>query len=150
MGLGIGHQSDLEGGHGVHFSRPLQHVREFVTVARRLLAEGRVSYTGDIYTIAHYQLDVPPSLPVPVYVAALRPQMLRLAGAIADGVLLNWATVDYMPQAIAYVRQGAETAGRDPGAVRIASYLRTCVTDAPEMVEQATREQLARYGSMVY
>lgn len=150
LGLGIGHQAALEGGHGVHFSRPLRHVREFATIARRLLAEGQISYSGDIYTIKHYQLDAPPPQPVPVYIAALRPQMLRLAGAIADGVLLNWATVDYIPQAIDYVRQGAEAAGRNPGDIQIASYLRTCVTDAPEIVEQATREQLARYGSMVY
>jgi 5,10-methylenetetrahydromethanopterin reductase len=150
LGLGIGHQTALEGGHGVHFSRPLQHVREFATIARRLLSEGQISYTGDIYTIKHYQLDVPLPQPVPVYLAALRPQMLRLAGAIADGVLMNWAMLDYIPQAIEYVRQGAEEAGRHLRDIQIASYLRTCVTDTPETVEQATREQLARYGSMVY
>jgi alkanesulfonate monooxygenase SsuD/methylene tetrahydromethanopterin reductase-like flavin-dependent oxidoreductase (luciferase family) len=115
-----------------------------------LLTEGQVSYTGDIYTIKHYQLDVRPPQPVPVFIAALRPRMLRLAGAIADGVLMNWATVDYIPEAIAYVRQGAQEAGRDPDEIQIASYLRTCVTNQPEVVEQATREQLARYGSMVY
>lgn len=150
LGVGIGHQTALEGGHGVHFSRPLQQVREFVSIARRLLAEGEISYTGDIYTIRHYQLDVPPPQPVPVFVAALRPQMLRLAGAIADGVLLNWATVDYIPQAIEHVRQGAEAAGRTLSDIQIASYLRTCVTDTPQIVEQATREQLAHYGSRVY
>lgn len=150
LGLGIGHQSALENGHGVHFSRPLQRTREFATIARRLLREGRVSYDGDVYTIKHYQLETPPPQPVPVYVAALRPQMLRMAGAIADGVLMNWATLAYVPQAIAYVREGAEAAGRSPDEVRIACYLRTCVTDTPEVVERATREQLARYGSMVY
>jgi probable F420-dependent oxidoreductase len=150
LGLGIGHQSALENGHGVRFYRPLQHTREFATIARRLLREGKVSYDGEVYTIKHYQLETPPPQPVPVYLAALRPQMLRLAGAVADGVLMNWATLEYVPQAIAYVREGAEAAGRSPDDVRIACYLRTCVTDAPEVVERATREQLARYGSMVY
>lgn len=150
LGLGIGHKPAIEAGHGVHFSRPFQHTREFVTIARRLLTEGEVSYTGEIYSIKHFQLDAPPPQPVPVYLAALRPQMLQLAGAMADGVLMNWATLDYMPQAIEYIRQGAEAAGRQLQDVQIACYLRTCVTDAPELVEQACREQLARYGTMTY
>lgn len=150
LGLGIGHQSALEDGHGVPFSQPLQHVKEFATIVRRLLADGQVNYTGQIYRIKHYQLEAPPPQPVPVYVAALRPHMLRLAGAVADGVLMNWVSLDYVPQAIAYIREGAQAAGRSLNDLTIASYLRTCVTDNPEIVEQATRQQLARYASRVY
>ena len=151
LGVGIGHRDHQEAGHGVHFHRPLQHVREFVTIARQILTAGHIaSYAGEVYTIEHFRLDTPPPQPVPVYIAALRPQMLRLAGAVADGVLMNWATVEYIPQAIAYVRQGAEAAGRSLQDIHIACYLRTCVTDTPEKVEQASREQIARYGSMVY
>jgi probable F420-dependent oxidoreductase len=150
LGLGIGHQEHLEAGHGVQFSQPLQHVREFASIARQVLRDGQVSYAGAVYTIQHFQLDAPPPQPVPVYLAALRPQMLRLAGAVADGVLMNWATVEFIPQAVEYVRQGAEAAGRRVQDIHLACYLRTCVTDRPELVEQASREQIARYGSMVY
>jgi alkanesulfonate monooxygenase SsuD/methylene tetrahydromethanopterin reductase-like flavin-dependent oxidoreductase (luciferase family) len=150
LGIGIGHQGALEGGHGVSFSRPLQRVREFASVARELLRQGQVSYSGEVYTIKHYALDTPPPQPVPVFIAALRPQMRRLAGAVADGVLMNWATPDYVRQALEYVQQGAEAAGRSLQDICIASYLRTCVTDTPEVVEQASREQIARYASMVY
>jgi alkanesulfonate monooxygenase SsuD/methylene tetrahydromethanopterin reductase-like flavin-dependent oxidoreductase (luciferase family) len=150
LGVGIGHKPAMEQGHGVTFSRPFQHTREFATIARRLLAEGNISYDGEIYSIRHFQLDALPPQPVPVYLAALRPQMLQLAGAVADGVLMNWATLDYLPQAIDAIRQGAEAAGRNPDEIHIACYLRTCVTQTPETVEQACREQLARYGSMTY
>lgn len=150
LGLGIGHQPGLESGHGVHFHHPLQHVKEFVTIARTLLSKGQISFHGDMYTIKHYQLENPPTPPVPVYIAALRPGMLRLAGAIADGVLLNWASLEYIPQAIAYIREGAEAAGRSLSDIQIASYLRTCVTDDPARVEEATRTQIARYSSMLY
>lgn len=150
LGVGIGHQNALEVGHGVAFARPLQHVREFTTIVRQLLSQGKISFAGDIYTIEHYQLEAPPPQPVPVFVAALRPQMLRLAGAVADGVLMNWVSLDYVPQALAYIREGAEAAGRSFDDITVASYLRTCVTDTPETVERATRQQLARYGSMVY
>lgn len=150
LGVGIGHQASLESSHGIHFHKPLQHVREFVTLVRRVFAEGQVSYHGDIYTIKDFQLETPPAQRVPVYIAALRPHMLQLAGAVADGVLMNWASLEYIPQAIAYIRQGAEAAGRSLRDVHIASYLRTCVTDDPETVERETRGQVARYGSMVY
>ncbi len=150
LGLGIGHRPAMEGGHGVSFSKPFQHTREFTAIARQLLREGHVSYDGEIYRIKHFQFDAPPPQPVPVFLAALRPQMLQLAGAVADGVLMNWASLDYIPEAIAHIRQGAEMAGRSPGEVEIACYLRTCVTDQPDVVEAACRTQLARYGSMTY
>ncbi len=150
LGLGIGHKPAMEGGHGVTFARPFQHTREFTAIARQLLREGQVSYEGEIYRIKQFQFDAPPPQPVPVFLAALRPQMLQLAGAVADGVLMNWASLDYIPEAIAHIRQGAEAAGRSPDEVEIACYLRTCVTDQPEVVEAACRAQLARYGSMTY
>lgn len=150
LGLGIGHKPAMEGGHGVTFSRPFQHTREFATIARQLLREGQVSYDGEIYRIKHFQFDAPPPQPVPVFLAALRPKMLQLAGAVADGVLMNWASLDYIPEAIGYIRQGAEAAGRSLDEIEIACYLRTCVTDRPDVVETACRAQLARYGSMTY
>ena len=151
LGLGIGHRPAIEGGHGVAFSRPFQHTREFAMIARRLLRDGEIaSYDGDVYQIRQFRFDAPPPQPVPVFLAALRPQMLQLAGAVADGVLMNWASLDYIPEAIAHIRQGAEAAGRRLEEIEIACYLRTCVTDRPDVVEAACREQLARYGSMTY
>ena len=76
--------------------------------------------------------------------------MLRMAGAVADGVLMNWATPDRIRETTEHIRAGAREAGRSPDEVRIASYLRTCVSDDTERVERACRAQIARYGSMVY
>lgn len=150
LGVGIGHRDSLVAGHGVEFSRPLAHTREFVEIARRLLRGESAAYDGDIYRIGRYRVDCTPPSPVPVYIAALRPAMLRLAGAVADGVLMNWAPPDRIREAAEHIREGARAAGRPPGEVRIASYLRTCVSDDTERVERACRAQIARYGSMVY
>jgi len=150
LGVGIGHRDALVGGHGIEFSRPLAHTREFIEIARRLLRGESVKYSGDIYRVGGFRVDCTPSTPVPVYVAALRPAMLRMAGAVADGVLLNWATPSRIREATEHVRAGAREAGRSPGDIRIASYLRTCVSDDTERVERASREQIALYGSMVY
>jgi alkanesulfonate monooxygenase SsuD/methylene tetrahydromethanopterin reductase-like flavin-dependent oxidoreductase (luciferase family) len=150
LGVGIGHKNSLVAGHGVAFSRPLKRTREFTEIARRLLAGESLAYAGDIFNIARFQVDCTPSVAVPVYVAALRPAMLRMAGAVADGVLLNWATPQRIREAIEHVHAGARAAGRAPQEVRIACYLRTCVSDDSERIEAASREQIARYGSMLY
>ncbi len=52
--------------------------------------------------------------PVPIHVAALRPGMLRVAGEVGDGVVLNWLSPDDVPKAVAVVREAAAMAGRDP------------------------------------
>lgn len=150
LGVGIGHRDALVGGHGIEFSRPLARTREFVEIARRLLRGESVEHAGDVFRIRRFQVSCAPPSPVPVYVAALRPAMLRMAGAVADGVLMNWATPARVREAIEHIRAGARDAGRSPDEVRIASYLRTCVSDDTECVERACREQIAQYGSMMY
>lgn len=150
LGVGIGHRDALVSGHGIEFSRPLEHTREFVEIARRLLHGESVEYVGDIYKVGRFRVSCVPASPVPVFVAALRPAMLRMAGAVADGVLMNWATPARILEAIEHIRAGAREAGRSPDEVRTACYLRTCVSDDTERVERASREQIAQYGSMVY
>jgi alkanesulfonate monooxygenase SsuD/methylene tetrahydromethanopterin reductase-like flavin-dependent oxidoreductase (luciferase family) len=60
-----------------------------------------------------------------IVVAAMRPQMCHLGGAVADGVLLNWMLPAQAAQARGWVRQGADQAGRAPPIV--ASYVRVAV-----------------------
>lgn len=150
LGVGIGHRDGIVNGHGVPFGRPVARTREFVQIARRLLRGEKVSHNDKVFDVGQYAVSHTPASPVPIYVAALRPAMLRLAGAFADGVLMNWATPDRVRESIEHIHAGAREAGRSPDEIRIASYLRTCVSDDTERVERACREQIARYGSMVY
>lgn len=83
-------------------SRPIQLVRRAVAELRELLPEG-----------------------ARIVVAAMRPRMCRLGGAIADGVLLNWMLPAQAAQARRWVQQGADQAGR--GAPVVASYVRVAV-----------------------
>jgi alkanesulfonate monooxygenase SsuD/methylene tetrahydromethanopterin reductase-like flavin-dependent oxidoreductase (luciferase family) len=71
--------------------------------------------------------------------------MLRLAGSIADGVLLTWIPVESVPQVIAEIRAGAVEADRDPEAVDIALYLRTCVTDDRQAAIAWLRRDITGY-----
>jgi alkanesulfonate monooxygenase SsuD/methylene tetrahydromethanopterin reductase-like flavin-dependent oxidoreductase (luciferase family) len=72
--------------------------------------------------------------------AALGPEMLELAGEIADGVVLNWIPPESVPASIRHLEAGANRAGRTLDGFEIASFIRTCVTDDPA----AARATLAR------
>ena len=86
-------------------------------------------------------LRLPLSAPVPIWIAALGPKAVRLAGDIADGVILNWCTPDRVAEARDAIRVAAEEAGRDPGAVTIAVYVRASFSDrAGEALLEAATE----------
>jgi 5,10-methylenetetrahydromethanopterin reductase len=85
---------------------------------------------------------------VPVWISALGPRAMRLAGEVADGVLLNWCPPERGAVALQHVREGAEAAGRDPADVTIAVYVRACVDQDAEHALEALREAAGAYASL--
>ena len=151
LGLGVGHQGAVENGHGVSFRRPMTRIRETVEIVRRLLRGESVTYEGRVFKLRDSSLSFTPARPnVPIYLAALGPKMIELAGEVADGVLLNWASPTYLRQANAHIRRGAERAGRNPEDIDVACYLRTAVVDDLERVKPELQGQIARYFRMPY
>ena len=148
LGLGVGHRPSVEGVHGVPFRRPLTHMRETITLVRRLLNGEQVSQAGRVFNVSNASLGAAaPGHRVPVYVAALGPQMLELTGELADGLLLNWTASNYLDQAIRHLHRGAEKAGRDPAEIDVAGYVRVAVSDNPEAARVSLQGQIARYAS---
>ena len=152
LGLGTGHRGTVEDEHGVPFYRPLTRLRETVEIVRRLLRGEKITYEGRIYNLQETSLGFTLLRPdVPIYLAALRPQMLELAGEIADGVVLNWASPSYLPQAIEHLRRGAERAGRTLQDIDVACFLATAVVDDPAQVRPAIQRQIvAQFKSPFY
>jgi alkanesulfonate monooxygenase SsuD/methylene tetrahydromethanopterin reductase-like flavin-dependent oxidoreductase (luciferase family) len=152
--LGVG-----TGGYGPGFwasvglpNRPIAVMREYVTQVRALLAgETATARETDIgggtpgwpRAASLGVKDLPSA---PVYLAALGPQMLRLAGETADGVLLNWATPERIAVSRARVDEGAARAGRDPGAVPVTMYIRVCIDDDVAAARQALGLQVLGYA----
>ena len=148
LGLGVGHRPSVEGTHGIRFSRPLTHMRETITLARALLGGGQVSLAGKVFNVGSASLGgAAPADRVPIYVAALGPQMLELTGELADGALLNWTASSYLERAIHHLHRGAEKAGRDPSEVDIAGYVRVAVADDQQEARSSLQGQIARYAS---
>ena len=151
LGLGVGNRSATEDGHGVAYSQPMEHLSDMVHIVRALLRGEEVNHQGKAITVNRATLgDANPKGDVPIYLAALGPRMLQLAGTIADGVLLSWTAASYLEQAIQLVRDGSTRAGRDPSEVAISGYLRVGVTDDLEAGRASLQREIARYASGIH
>jgi 5,10-methylenetetrahydromethanopterin reductase len=85
-----------------------------------------------------------PPEPIPIYLAPMREQMLRLAGRIGDGVVLSaGVTASHTVKSLGWVAEGARAAGRDPAILRAAGYLLTSVSADGRKAVEAVREKLA-------
>ena len=111
LGIGSSSQVIVESWHGAGFSPPLQRVRESVEATRAAL--GGNDYAGEHSATSRFRLATPPSGPVRLVVGALGPRMLRLAGAVGDGVCLNLMPPEAVERQLAEVRRGADDVGRE-------------------------------------
>ena len=142
LGLGSGGIYRPEGRRpfGLPDASALDVMRDYVTTVKALLAGESVTYSSASVTLDMVKLGISPPPRTPVFLGALGPRMLRLAGELADGAALNWCT----PQQVAWSRErlaeGAGAAGRDPAEIRVAEYIRVCVSDDVD----AARRALAR------
>lgn len=130
LGIGLSHKVVIEGMYGLSFDKPARHMREYLEILLPLLDVGRVSHEGETLT-ARMGLSRASGHRVPVYLAAMAPRMLHLAGAVAEGTVL-WMTG---PQTIEShvlpkLLEAAEGAGRP--SPRVVCVLPVAVTDDPE------------------
>jgi alkanesulfonate monooxygenase SsuD/methylene tetrahydromethanopterin reductase-like flavin-dependent oxidoreductase (luciferase family) len=146
LGLGAGHQFPTEMWYEATWEHPRARLREMIETLHAIFAGERVTRDGAIKLTAFHLGSSPPA--VPIYIAALTPASLRLAGEIADGVILNWLPPEGIEKAANIVRDSATEAGR---RVRIIGYVRTAiVSDDAQMhaAREAVREQTYSYLSL--
>jgi F420-dependent oxidoreductase-like protein len=146
LGIGLSHKIVIEDMYGYSFDRPARHMREYLSVLLPLLDGQQASFQGETLRAA-IGLTTPRPGRVPVLLAAMAPQMLRLAGQQTDGTVL-WmtgpATVrDYIVPAIT---QAAAQAGR-PGP-RVVCALPVCVTDDPDAARARANRLFQIYGQL--
>jgi F420-dependent oxidoreductase-like protein len=149
LGIGPSHVPVMKM-YGVQYEKPIRHMREYLTVLKGLLHDGKVSHKGECYQVNGF-LDVEtPKPPPPVLVSALHEQLCRLAGGLADGVLPWLATPAYVADVIVpQVQQGAKDAGRDAPPPVIAEIPCILSTDV-ETVRETVRAELGMYLYMPF
>lgn len=145
LGIGSGSSTIVETWNGGRFVRPATRVREMAQVLRRLLAGERVTLEGQTVNITGFRLSRPPSQPVPIHIAGLRPGMLRVAGELGDGAILNWLAATDVPKSVAVVREAAAAAGRNAESVEISARLMVNIDPPGEAGDQAARRHINAY-----
>ena len=147
LGIGLSHRIAMEGQLGFDFSRPIRHMREYLTCLTALLRGQTVDFTGEEFQIHNFTLTPPPGVTAPpILVAALGPQMLRLAGQLSDGTAIWVGGPRYVAEAAKAIGAAAGDAGRS--APRVLASVPVCVTDRPKAVREAAAEFFARYGQL--
>ena len=117
----------------------LDRLRDTVAALRMAFAGGEGSVGG-----ARVRSPLPLPAPPTIWIAALGPRATRLAGEVADGVLLNWCTPERVATAMTQVTDGARAAGRDPADVALAVYVRAALAFGSH---DGARAAAAEYGS---
>ena len=134
---------------GVERRTPIRVMREVVEALRLLLArETEVSYEGSYAHLdrAYLDHDGAGGHDVKIFIGAVGPQMLRLAGRIADGVVLNGAhTVDAIRDAVGQIAEGAASAGRSLDELERVMPLRVLVTRDKRAALQRQKLYLSRF-----
>jgi alkanesulfonate monooxygenase SsuD/methylene tetrahydromethanopterin reductase-like flavin-dependent oxidoreductase (luciferase family) len=141
------------GGYGPGFweseglpDKPIAVMRDYVTIVRQLLRGETVTSGGPVGRGRRLSLGARDLPPAPVYLAALGPQMLALAGEVADGALLNWATPERIAASREHIGRGCARAGRDPGEVTVTMYVRVCIDDDVAAARRAFGAQVLGYS----
>ena len=154
MGLGTGHPNNMEEAHGVEIRSPLLYMREFTEVARLVTTKRKFSYRGQVFNIPNYDgssrshFELRP-FHVPIYLAALRTQMVRLAAELADGVLMNMTTPDYLRGARDIFRDEAQAAGKDPDQMTFAAIVNASISQDEGAAAEEIRYWVAQYPTLM-
>lgn len=129
LGVGSSSHAIIEDWNGIPFERPLGHVRESVAILRQALGGGKTDFAGAHFRSKGFRLGNVPRQRVPIYVGALREKMLRLAGEIGDGLIVNLFPVTALPKMLAAYRAGAAAAGRDGAQDEVVCRFQVLVTE---------------------
>src|SRR5919106_119753 len=133
-------------GSGRARSGAVELVREYVRQVRAVL-RGETVTSRAPFPVEGFRLGMePPRDPVPVWLAALGPRMVELAGEVGDGVLLNWCTPERVAKAREEAARGAERAGRDLADLTVAVYIRACLGPEEAHALEALAPAAAEYA----
>ena len=145
LGVGCASQPIVENWNGMAFEKPVQKVRDTVTILRAALRNERV--VEDLPTQRVNGLRLSRRVPgeVPIFIAALRQKMLRLAGELGDGVILNWLAPGDVPKVVAVAKEAAKAAGKNPDDFEVACRLFVYMSEDTERVRAIGRRAITAY-----
>ncbi|MEU5553234.1 MULTISPECIES: LLM class F420-dependent oxidoreductase [unclassified Micromonospora] len=153
LGLGVSGPQVSEGWHGVRFGKPLARTREYVDIVKLAVARKEVAYDGEFYQLPlpdgpgkALRLGFhPPREHIPIYLAAVGPKNLELAGEIADGWLAVFYAPEFAEEQLAAVRAGRAKVGKELAGFDVVPSVPVVVGDDVDSCAQLVRWYAALY-----
>jgi alkanesulfonate monooxygenase SsuD/methylene tetrahydromethanopterin reductase-like flavin-dependent oxidoreductase (luciferase family) len=145
LGLGTANVQLNESSLGLAKVSPLAWMAEYVAVVRQALSGDPIRFSGRYFEVDDLVLDRPGPSSVPVYLGALQAGMLRLAGTIADGAILNLRSIDAISTALAHLTSPAAQRDQALGDLHVACVVPCCVSDDVELAREAARHAVLDY-----
>jgi F420-dependent oxidoreductase-like protein len=150
LGLGVSHQVTVENWYGQRIEKPVRDMREYVGAVRAML-RGEDPPPAERFPTRFRFMGFEPRPDLPIYIAALSPRMLRLAGEIADGVVLWLCTPAYIRDVVLpEVTRGRERAGKDLEGFDIVAAVPAAVTSEPAEAREKLRADLVPYFNLPF
>jgi probable F420-dependent oxidoreductase len=138
LGIGVSAPGILQQHGQTATKRPIAMMREYVALLRECMSGESVTFEGDFWSVKRFRLGLRVGERKPkIVMAALNPQMLKLAGEIADGVLLNYLPASHVASSVAQIRKG--------GDAKIFAYVHAAVSDFEQSAKSA-RKDLFNYA----
>jgi F420-dependent oxidoreductase-like protein len=150
LGIGVSHKITVENWYGAKIEKPATQMREYASILRAIF-RGEPPPEGEFFK-THFQFMGYAARPdLPIYIAALSPNMLRLAGEIGDGVMLWLCNPDYIREVVVpSVSEGRERAGKSLEGFDIVPAVTVALTDDVEAARATMRQELVTYASLPF
>jgi probable F420-dependent oxidoreductase len=150
LGLGVSHQVTVENWFDSKIEQPVTQMREYASIVRAILRK-ETPPEGQFFRTKFAFMGYEPRPSLPIYVAALSPNMLRLAGEIGDGVMLWLCNPDYIRDVVVpEVTRGRELAGQGLEGFDIVAAVPVALTEDPDAARATMRQDLIPYASLPF
>jgi probable F420-dependent oxidoreductase len=138
--FGLGSSSDVivERWNGIPFTEPYKRNRDMVRFLKAALTGEKVSEEYATFSVKGFRLERPPAVIPPILVAALRPGMLRLAGRLGDGTIINWLSAEDVKRIVPEL-------GPDSEAKEVVARIYVCPTEDAVAVRSSAKMLIAAY-----
>ncbi len=151
LGIGVSHKVTVENWFGTEIGKPVGEMREYVGALRAMFRGEEPPQDNQRFPTQFRFMGVEPRPDLPIYLAALSPGMLRLAGEIGDGVILWLCNPEYIREVVVpEVTTGRERAGKSLDGFDVVAAVPSAVTDDPDGARARLRGELTTYFSLPF
>lgn len=146
-GLSVGNPAYTRNIHGMQASHGVLRLSEAIQIIKAISGDHPFQFKGRILQIENWNPNFPRLKPIPIYVGAHNPALLKLIGELADGVILNLVSPDDVRRAVGIIQESARQHDRDPNSIDIAAIMMLALNKNRSQAEWRIRKQIAFYLS---